>query len=671
MAEHLLEIKNLQTVFCTDTLVKAVDNGNFYLDEGEIISIVGESGSGKSVSMMSMLQLIQMPPGKIVGGEALLEGKDLLKMNPHGEEIRKVRGGKISMIFQEPMTSLNPVLTVGEQIRESVMLHLGYDKAKANQRAIELMEMVGIPDSAMRLNYYPTQFSGGMRQRIMIAIAMASNPKIIIADESTTALDVTTQEQILDLLQDIVKKTQTALIIITHNLSVVARYAERIYVMYAGNIVEQGKTEELFYQPSHPYTIGLLNAIPRLDSAQNQKLQPINGITLNPSQKDGHCPFRQRCRYAMDCCAQREMPDMQFLSDTHGYACYYDPSKLVRKQEAETHEGNKNVRDELVLEVKNVKKYFPVYSGLGRTKIADVKALDDVSFSIYKGETLGLVGESGCGKTTLAKAIMRIHDVTSGEIRLCGQDITHLKGSALRKVRRNMQFIFQDPFGSLDPRQTAENIIGEPIKNYKMTKTKKELDERIDHLFTAVGLDPALKNRYPHEFSGGQRQRISIARALASDPAFIICDEPVSALDVSIQAQIINLLIELRNSRELTYLFIAHDLSVIRHISDRIIVMYMGKIVEISSASELYSKPMHPYTQALLSAVPIPDPVVEKQREHVKIEGEAPSLIKRPTGCVFNSRCPYAEARCKQEVPELRDYGNGHSCACWAVEGSI
>ena len=667
MSEHLLEVKNLQTVFQTDVLVKAVDNGNFYLDEGEIISIVGESGSGKSVSMLSILQLIQMPPGKIVGGEALFEGRDLLKMDPRGEEIRKIRGGKISMIFQEPMTSLNPVLTVGEQIRESIMLHLGYDKAKATQRAIELMEMVGIPDSAMRLNYYPTQFSGGMRQRIMIAIAMASNPKIIIADESTTALDVTTQEQILDLLRDIVKKTNTALIIITHNLSVVARYAERIYVMYAGNVVEEGTTDELFEHPSHPYTIGLLNAIPRLDSDQNQKLHAIDGVTLNPAEKDGHCPFRKRCRYASSCCAELDVPAMKYLSETHGYACYCAPDQLTRHISSETHEEHRRLSSEVVLDLQNVKKYFPVYKGIGRTKIADVKALDDVSFKIYKGETVGLVGESGCGKTTLAKSIMRIHDISDGNIFLCGQDITKLKGRKLRNVRRNMQFIFQDPFGSLDPRQTAENIIGEPIRNYGLAKTKTEFDRKIDHLLEAVGLDPALKHRYPHEFSGGQRQRISIARSLASEPSFIICDEPISALDVSIQAQIINLLIDLRNSRELTYLFIAHDLSVVRHISDRIIVMYMGKIMEISPAAELYEHPMHPYTQALLSAVPIPDPKVEKQRVHVKIEGETPSLIKRPAGCVFSSRCMYATQHCKEEVPQLSDYGSGHCCACWKV----
>lgn len=668
MAQHLLEVNHLQTVFHTGALVRAVDDVSFYLDEGEIISIVGESGSGKSVSMQSILQLIQMPPGEIIGGEALFEGQDLLKMKPDSEEIRKVRGGKISMIFQEPMTSLNPVLTVGEQIRETIMLHLGYDKAKAHQRAIELLNMVGIPDSDMRVNYYPTQFSGGMRQRIMIAMTMASDPKIIIADEATTALDVTTQEQILELLRDIVKKTGVSLIIITHNLSVVARYAERIYVMYSGNVVEQGTTEELFAQPSHPYTIGLLNAIPRLDGDRNRKLKAIDGVPLNPAHKDGHCPFRLRCCYAMDCCEKSDVPEMRFLTETHGCACYCDVASFHREEVETQNESAEKVCNEVLLEVRDLCKYFPVYKGLGRTKVADVKALDNVSFKIYRGETLGLVGESGCGKTTLAKTILRIYNPTSGEIRLAGKDITSTRGRELRRLRRNIQFIFQDPFGSLNPRQTAENIIGEPIRNYKLAGSKEEFDRMVDSLCVSVGLDPEMKHRYPHLFSGGQRQRISIARSLASNPEFVICDEPISALDVSIQAQIINLLIQLQKERNLTYLFIAHDLSVVRHISDRILVMYMGKVVEISKADALYENPMHPYTQALLSAVPIPDPVVEKKRTRTRIEGELPSLINRPTGCVFHSRCPYASEKCKTEEPELLEYKDGHSCACWHVE---
>ena len=670
MSEHLLEVKNLQTVFrLHNGLLRAVDDASFHVDEGEIIGIVGESGSGKSVTMKSIIKLIDMPPGDIVGGEAIFEGKDILSYGLKSNDIRSVRGGGISMIFQEPMTSLNPVLTVGQQIEESIILHLGYSKADARKRAVELLGLVGIPDGETRINYYPTQFSGGMRQRIMIAMAMSSNPKILIADEATTALDVTTQEQILELLRDIVRRTKTALIIITHNLSIVARYAERIYVMYAGNIVEKGTSEEIFCKTSHPYTMGLLKAIPRLDSDKSRRLVAIDGLPPNPINKPDCCPFRDRCPYSTEKCSAEKMPSYIEYSPTHSAACHYKPEELVEKGSSEAEKvAEKTISGEPVLELKNVRKYFPVYKGVARKKVADVKALDDVSFTIYKGETLGLVGESGCGKTTLAKTILRLYDVTDGEIIFNGRDISKLRERKLKDVRRAVQFIFQDPFGSLDPRQSAGSIVGESIKAHGLAKSKDEFNQKVDELFRAVGLDPALKDRVPHEFSGGQRQRLSIASALASEPDFVICDEPISALDVSIQAQIINLLIDLQAKRGLTYLFIAHDLSVVRHISDRIVVMYLGKVVEISPWNELYEKPLHPYTKALLSAIPIPDPVVEKQRVRTRIEGEVPSLINRPSGCVFHPRCPYATERCKAEVPALQDYGSGHQAACFNID---
>ena len=670
MAEHLLEIKNLSTVFHQqEGLVRAVDDASLFVDEGEIISIVGESGSGKSVSMMSLLKLIKMPPGEIVGGEALFEGRDILKLDPKSEEIRKVRGGKISMIFQEPMTSLNPVLTVGQQIQESIMLHLGYSKKKARVRAIELLEQVGIPDGESRINYYPTQFSGGMRQRIMIAMAMSSNPKVLIADEATTALDVTIQEQILELLRSIVKQTKTALIIITHDLSIVARYAERIYVMYSGKVVENGESEELFSSPAHPYTIGLLNAIPHLDGDKSRRLASIEGLPPNAFEKDNRCPFLSRCPYAFDKCEKQDAPKLAEISNMHETACYLDPEKLNKENvvQTEKQEIDKEISDQAILELKSVQKYFPVYKGIARKKIAEVKALDDVSFSIYKGETLGLVGESGCGKTTLAKTILRLYDLTGGELYFNGENIANLKERKLGSLRKQVQFIFQDPFGSLDPRQTAGSIVGESIKAHKLAKTKAEYDSKVDELLCAVGLNPRLKDRVPHEFSGGQRQRLAIASALASSPSFVICDEPISALDVSIQAQIINLLIDLQKERGLTYLFIAHDLSVVRHISDRILVMYLGRVMEISPWNELYEKPLHPYTKALLSAIPIPNPTVEKKRERIVLEGEVPSLINRPSGCVFNTRCPNATERCRQEVPKMQDYGGGHMAACFNI----
>ena len=668
MAEHLLDVRHLQTVFhMGEGLVKAVDDATFHVDEGEIIGIVGESGSGKSVTMMSILKLIAMPPGEIVGGEAYFNGEDVLKYPPNSAELRALRGGGISMIFQEPMTSLNPVLTVGQQITESIMLHLKMNKSDARKRAIELLGQVGIPDGESRIDYYPTQFSGGMRQRVMIAMAMSCNPKILIADEATTALDVTTQEQILELLRNIVKETHTALIIITHNLSIIARYAERIYVMYAGNIVERGTCEELFAQPAHPYTMGLLRAIPRLDSDKSRRLVSIDGIPPNPALKTGRCPFFERCPYAEARCDVKEIPEPIVYSETHAAACRFRREELIAKatEEAQTAE-KRTIGKTPILQLVNLSKYYPVTQGIARRKIGDVKALDDVNITIYEGETLGLVGESGCGKTTLAKTVLRLQPATGGQIIFRGQDITKLPERKLGSIRREVQFIFQDPYGSLDPRQTAGSVVGEAIRTHRLAKTKEEYERRVNELFEAVGLDPGLKNRAPHEFSGGQRQRLCVAAALASEPSFVICDEPISALDVSIQAQIINLLIDLQAKRGLTYLFIAHDLSVVRHISDRIAVMYLGRVVEISPWDRLYENPLHPYTRALLSAIPIPDPVVEKARVRTRIEGEVPSLMNRPTGCVFHPRCPYATERCAKEVPTLRDYG-GHEAACFRI----
>ena len=668
MSEHLLDVKHLQTVFHLGSgLVKAVDDATFHVDEGEIIGIVGESGSGKSVTMMSILKLIPMPPGEIVGGEAWFGGQDILQYGAASSEMRSIRGGGISMIFQEPMTSLNPVLTIGQQITESIVLHLKMNKSDARKRAIELLGMVGIPDAESRIDYYPTQFSGGMRQRVMIAMAMSCNPKILIADEATTALDVTTQEQILELLRDIVKKTNTALIIITHNLSIIARYAERIYVMYAGNIVERGTSEELFGKPAHPYTMGLLRAIPRLDSDKSRRLVSIDGTPPNPAKKTGRCPFYERCQYKEECCDVKELPEYIEYSATQASACRFRRDELIAKAPPEAIEASKrSISDEPILELKGLSKYYPVTKGIARRKVGDVKALDDVDLTIYQGETVGLVGESGCGKTTLAKTVLRLQPATGGQIIFRGEDITSLPERKLNSIRRDVQFIFQDPYGSLDPRQSAGSVVGEAIKTHKLAKDKADYDRRINELFEAVGLDPALKDRAPHEFSGGQRQRLCIAAALASEPKFIICDEPISALDVSIQAQIINLLIDLQAKRGLTYLFIAHDLSVVRHISDRIAVMYLGKVVEISPWDRLYENPMHPYTRALLSAIPIPDPVVEKARQRTRIEGEVPSLVNRPTGCVFHPRCPYATEQCSKEIPPLKDY-DGHKAACFKI----
>lgn len=675
MTKHLLELKEIRTSFRTDgKQVQAVDGVSMYLDPGEIIGIVGESGSGKSVTMMSMLQLISSP-GKVNGGEVYIDGNDnnMLEYDPQSEEMRHMRGGKVSMIFQEPMTSLNPVLTIGYQIQENIMLHLKLNKEEAKARTIEMLKMVNIPDAEQRFHYYPQQFSGGMRQRIMIAMAMSSQPQVLVADEATTALDVTTQAQLLEMIRDIAKKTNTAVVIVTHNLGIVARFAERIYVMYSGSVVETSQAGELFADPEHPYTRALLRAIPRLDDPKDRILIPIDGLPPNPASRPEYCPFYDRCEYRVDRCRQGKRPELTEVSPGHFSACVLTDQEKAQKAEEiagkEIRKAPKSVIQEArCLEVKGVRKYFPVYKGMMRKKVGEVKAIEDITFFARKGETLGIVGESGCGKTTLARCIMRVYQPEEGEILFNGTDIARFTDKQMTPFRSKIAMIFQDPFSSLDPRQTAEAIVGESLKLHKLVKNKEEYDKRVDELFRIVGLDPDLKGRVPHEFSGGQRQRIGIARALSSNPDMIICDEPISALDVSIQAQIINLLEELQARLGLTYLFIAHDLAVVKHISDRILVMYLGRVVEIAACEELYENTLHPYTKALLSAVPVADPAVEAKRERVEIRGEVPSLTSRPAGCPFHDRCDQAMDRCGQETPQLRDAGEGHQVACFLYE---
>ncbi len=677
--EHLIEVKNLHTEFRQSKgILKAVNGVSYYLDPGEIVAFVGESGSGKSVTQYSGVQLIASPPGRITEGEILFEGQNLLSYGPNSEELRKVRGGKIGIVFQEPMTSLNPVMTIGNQLTESVMLHLHMTKAQARERAVELLKKVGIPDPESRLNAYPHQFSGGMRQRIVIAMALSCNPKLLIADEATTALDVTTQAQILDLMQDIVKESNTAMVLVTHNLSIVARYAQRVYVMYAGEIVEHGTTEEIFKNPHHPYTIGLMNAVPGLNDQKDRKLIPITGFVTNLVNRKDECAFMNRCPYATKECASGTTPRLKAVpgEDDHFAACHRTITKETKVEKIfdvadrtyTAKEYDKMTEADKILKVEDLKVYFPVYKGLMRRKIADVKAVDGITFDIYKGETFGLVGESGCGKSTVARTILRLNDSTGGKITFNGVDITHLDDVKMREHRRNMSMIFQDPYGSLDPRQRAGDIVKEPMKNFRIGLSEAEMDKRVDELFALVGLDPAYRERVPHEFSGGQRQRLVIARAISTNPSFIVCDEAISALDVSIQAQVINLLEELQQKLGLTYLFIAHDLSVVRHISDRVAVMYLGQMVEFADWNSLYSNPLHPYTRSLLEAVPVPDPFTEKTRERQIVQGEVPSPMQRPAGCAFSTRCPYATDQCRTQMPLLKDQGDGHKVACHLME---
>lgn len=670
---HLLEVKKLVTTFPFegDTRTTAVNNVSLYINRGEIVGLVGESGSGKSVTSMSMLQLI-LPPGD-VKGEVYLDGIEgnLLSYGMMSEEARHVRGGKIGMIFQEPMTSLNPVLTVGFQISENIITHLGLSESEAKERAIDIMRQVGIANPEVRYNQYPTEFSGGMRQRIMIAMVLAAEPEILIADEATTALDVTTQAQILELIQKLAKERNLAVIIVTHNLGLVARYTDRIYVMYGGNIVESADKYTLFEHPIHPYTRGLLAAVPRLDDPKERQLIPIEGLPPAPGVVQEYCRFYERCPYREDRCKAGPC-DLTEREENHTVRCLLATEELDKKRagiEGKTiSRPEREISDEVCLEVKNLKMCFPLYKGIMKRKVGEVRAVENVSFKVNSGETLGIVGESGCGKSTLAKCIMNALSPNEGQIVYKGKDITHIKGSELKKVHSKITMIFQDPFSSLDPRQTAESIVGEPLLINKLVKNKEEYNARIDELFRLCGLNPEYRTRVPREFSGGQRQRIGIARALASEPDVIICDEPVSALDVSIQAQIINLLEELQAKLGITYVFIAHDLSVVKHISDRIVVMYLGRVVETADAVSLCNHPMHPYTKALLSAVPISDPKADENRERIKLIGEVPSVLERPTGCPFNSRCPHATERCRCEEPGLVDVGFGRKIACFLYE---
>ena len=670
--KKLLDARNIVTTFTNEKIENTVvDDVSFYINPGEIIGLVGESGSGKSITMLSTIQLLASN-GKVRSGVVELDenGTNILEYAVNSKEMGKIRGGRIGMIFQEPMTTLNPVMTIGHQIQESIMLHLGLGKEEARQKAISWLEMVKIPDAAERYNYYPQQFSGGMRQRIVMAMVLAAEPDFIIADEPTTALDVTIQAQLLEMIRDICKAQNISVVIVTHNLGVVARYAERIYVMYAGNIVEHADAVSLFKNPNHPYTRGLLNAVPKLSDDKDRVLIPIDGVPPSPIDRPTWCSFYARCGSCTEACKAKGKPALEEIEPGHFKACWFTKEEQLANEAANgsnevRRRPEKKISDEKVLVVKDLVKSFDVTKGMLQRKIGSFNALEGISFYARKGETLGIVGESGCGKSTLAKNIMRIQKPNHGSVTFNGEEIANKKLSEIRHIRSDIAMIFQDPFSSLDGRQNAGSIIGESLKLHKLVKTREEYDRRVDELMTMVGLSPSLKDRMPHEFSGGQRQRISIARALSSNPKVIICDEPISALDVSIQAQIINLLEELQAKLGITYLFIAHDLSVVKHISDRVLVMYLGRIVEIADCEELYSKPLHPYTQSLLAAVPVSDPELEQSKDAPILAGEIPSVLNRPKGCPFSDRCPHCSDKCMQAPPALTDVGNGHEVACY------
>jgi peptide/nickel transport system ATP-binding protein len=667
----LLSVEDLHVHFVTSRgVVRAVEGVSYQVRPGEVLAIVGESGCGKSVSSLAVMRLLAKPAGRVVHGRIMFEGVDLLTLSD--EEMRERRGRDISMIFQEPMTSLNPVLSIGQQLMEPLFIHLKMTEEQARARAVELLKMVGITDPERRLEQYPHQFSGGMRQRVMIAIGLACNPKLIIADEPTTALDVTIQAQILELMKELSRKLNIALIVITHNLGVVARYADRVNVMYAARVVEQGSADDVFLRPRHPYAMGLMRSVPRLDRPRGVKLETIEGLPPNLLDPPKGCRFAARCQFRTDICEQD--PPLVEVEPGHLSACLRAKELVagtlapapVERIEADARTGKTAAP---LLSVSHLKKFFTVArkGGLLTTHTSEVRAVNDVSFDIAPGETLGLVGESGCGKTTVGRLVLRLDNPTDGQIRFKGEDIAGKSLNELRAIRRKIQVIFQDPFSSLNPRMTIGQIISEPLLVYKIVPNAKAAAERVAELLVQVGLFPYMAERYPHEMSGGQRQRVGIARALAMEPEFIVCDEPVSALDVSIQGQIINLLENLQRKLNLTFLFIAHDLAVVRHISDRVVVMYLGRVMEMADGDALYAEPLHPYTKALLDAAPVPDPKIERSRAARALKGELPSPLNPPTGCVFHTRCPLADADCKRIVPEPREARPGHYVACIKV----
>ncbi len=659
----LLSVENLRVEFDTSRgRVRAVDGVSWNVYPGETMAIVGESGCGKSVSALAVMGLLAKPAGRVAGGRIMFGDRDLTKLST--SQLRELRGRDIAMVFQEPMTSLNPVLSIGTQLAEPLRIHLGMNAQEARERSIELLGLVGIADAARRLDQYPHQFSGGMRQRVMIAIALTCNPKLIIADEPTTALDVTIQAQVLELMKELSQKLGIALVIITHNLGIVARYADRLTVMYAGRVVEEGTAEQLFARPRHPYTLGLLRSVPRLDRPRAGLLDTIDGLPPNLLAPPTGCRFAERCFLRAAACEAD--PPLFDLAEGQRSACHrhakLEQALAARPAAPPLPEAAPSDGEAPLLSVRALRKDFHVPVGQGRHGL--VRAVDDVSFDVPRGTTLGVVGESGCGKTTVGRMILRLTPQTSGEVLFEGTDIASASAEAMRKLRLRMQVVFQDPFSSLNPRMSIGDTLNEPQLVYRKVRNRREADERSAELLRRVGLVPEMASRYPHQLSGGQRQRVGIARALAMQPSFIVCDEPVSALDVSVQAQIMNLLTDLQNSLGMTFLFIAHDLAVVRHISQRIVVMYLGRVVEAADCDDLYREPLHPYTQALLDAAPVPDPTIERQRAARVLKGEPPSPLNPPSGCTYHTRCPRATAECAGIVPPLREVRPGHFAAC-------
>jgi peptide/nickel transport system ATP-binding protein len=649
----LIDVADLRVRFDTeDGELEAVRGVSFSVGEAETFGIVGESGSGKSVSTQALVGLVG---GARVSGQAVFDGEQLIGMPP--AELRRIRGRRISMVFQDPLSSLHPHFRVGKQIVEAIQAHERVSDGKARAQAIELLATVGLGQPDRRFDEYPHQFSGGMRQRAMIAMAVALRPALIIADEPTTALDVTVQAQILELLTTLQSDFGTSIIMVTHDLGVLAGMADRIMTMYAGRMVETGPRRDIYYEPHHPYTRGLLDSVPS-NNLPGERLRTIKGQPPSLLRLGSGCAFRTRCDFAMPECA--DDPPVRTAGPRHESLCWLPAADVERRAtvtapKPATVAAVRPVADqgEPLLRLTDVTKHFPVRGGWFRRGTDVVHAVDGVSLEVREGETLGVVGESGCGKSTLARVMTALLPTTSGRVEFGGEDLTAMSESRRRQLRRDVQMIFQDPYGSLNPRRRVGSIIGEPFEIHRIETDARAIRRKVQELMELVGLSPEHYNRFPAEFSGGQRQRIGVARALATRPRLVVCDEPVSALDVSIQAQIINLLKKLQAELSLTYVFIGHDLSVVRHISDRTAVMYLGRVVEIGESAQVFTAPRHPYTEALLAAAPIADPDAADMRARRPLPGEVPSSVHPPSGCRFHPRCAHAQDICRGTAPAL------------------
>ena len=668
MNTPLLQIKDLHTdIEIRSGVVRALSGVDLHVNPGETLGIVGESGSGKTMTALSLMGLLPQG-GKVSSGSIILDGQDLTKMPLHLK--RKMRGTKVGMIFQDPLTSLNPTMKIGLQVCEPLRVHEKLSKRAALARAVEILKRVGMPRPEVVINNYPHQLSGGMRQRVMIAMALVCKPRILIADEPTTALDVTTQMQILDLIDELRDEYKMGVILITHDLGVVAGHTDRVAVMYAGRIVETAPTKTLFTEPKHRYTSSLMAALPERALAAGTKLFSIPGAPPSLTNLPKGCRFAARCLWATDEC-RAGYPDLSG-DDNHTFSCFHpvqegdeSPAVLQAMMDSgkaeDAVDATGQISHEILLDVKEAsREYESAGSGFFKRDKGVVSAVDRVSITVNKGETYGLVGESGCGKSTVGRLIAGLEPPSGGAIELDGRDLATLKGRDAVRIHRDVQMMFQDSYAAMDPRMRIDQILAEPMSIQK-TGNARQIAKRIMEILEQVGLTEEILDRYPHEFSGGQLQRIGFARSLTLAPDLIVADEPVSALDVSVQAQVLNLMKDLQQELGLSYLFISHDLAVVQYMADRIGVMYLGRIVEEGPAHEVVKNPKHPYTKALIDSIPVPDPEFQHDESAIKLTGEPPSAVNPPKGCRFRPRCPFAGEECKVQ-PMLTD--ETHRVAC-------